>query len=708
MGRLYLATDPMLGRPLAIKLIRDELADQDVRARFMQEARAAGGLKHPNIVTVFDVGEHEGHPFIAMEFVAGETLGAVIERAEPIALGMKLYLTEQLCRGLAHAHRAGLVHRDIKPANLMVDEEGTLRILDFGIARVAGAGLTSTGVAIGTINYMSPEQVGGQGVDHRSDVFAVGAVFQELLSYEKAFPGTIQDGLMYRIVHGKPASLHDACPDLDPAITDMATRALQANADERYQDLDEMANQLVDIRQRLDPSGSVASMPQGSQETALIATAGSGRWTSPVVDSSSPSIAAGAQPTDAVSERSNDGPLDPTVTGRRRDAASTARGPRWWVWATGAVAATAIAAIVAAMSGPPTPGGQTDQTSSLAPRALDDAGAAPEPEVPPPGATGLPANNRPAATALSAPAADEGTNRVPEPAQAAQAPPSPVADPATGSEDSASLADRTVADESLERLRETATDRFFQGDREAALEAAATVVQLVPDDADSRRILERLHDDALGAAQDTRQAATGASESALYREAERASATARELLNGGQVAAATRELWAAERFYSQASAAFDATAASEPIGGLPPAAAPDATPRDVTAEAAPPARPDTSAADEGQDARAGIADALTRYQAALEALDAAALEAVYPAVPRGMLEALETYSTYVVELSNQPPVVTGNTATLDTRLSFSMRMKSGGTAEASGPAPFELRREGDGWLIANIDMSAMR
>lgn len=284
MGRLYLATDPMLGRPLAIKLIRNELEDRDVRARFMQEARAAGGLKHPNIVTVFDVGEHEGHPFIAMEFVAGETLGAVIERAEPMALGMKLYLTEQLCRGLAHAHRAGLVHRDIKPANLMVDDEGTLRILDFGIARVDGAGLTSTGVAIGTLNYMSPEQVGGHRVDHRSDVFAVGAVFQELLSYQKAFPGTIQDGLMYRIVHGEPASLRATCPELDPAIVEMAVRAMKTNADERYQDLEEMANELVDIRRRVDPSGSLASVPAEGLETSILPMSGASRWASRAAD----------------------------------------------------------------------------------------------------------------------------------------------------------------------------------------------------------------------------------------------------------------------------------------------------------------------------------------------------------------------------------------------------------------------------------------
>jgi hypothetical protein len=705
MGRLYLATDPMLGRPLAIKLIRDELEDHDARARFMQEARAAGGLKHPNIVTVFDVGEHEGHPFIAMEFVAGETLGALIERAEPIALGMKLHLTEQLCRGLAHAHRAGLVHRDIKPANLMVDDEGTLRILDFGIARVDGAGLTSTGVAIGTLNYMSPEQVGGQGVDHRSDVFAVGAVFQELLSYQKAFPGTIQDGLMYRIVHGEPASLRAACPDLDPAITNVATRALRAAVDERYQDLDEMANQLVDIRQRVDPSGALASVPAAGQETVQVATAGSKRWMSPTVDGSSPSVQAGAplMGDATIAARPGGVPIEPTVTGRHRDAARAGRRPRWWVWATGAVAAAAaISAIVAAIPESSAPADRADQASLLAPGGVNVADTTPAPEALPSGAVGLPATAAPPASP-SETAAGEDNERPPGSAQPAQASPFAAAGTPRSTGGSTPVADRTPADDRLESLRQSATDLFFQGDREAALDAAAAVVQLVPDDTGARRVLERLHEDALSAAQATRQTAAHASGSPRYQEAERASATSTELLSDGQSAAATRQLWAADRLYAQAAAAIDRTAAAEPIAEATAASTPDRNPRDVAA-------PDTAAAaeDEDENARAGIASALARYQAALEALDAAALEAIYPAVPQGMLEALETYSTYVVDLLDQPPVITGDTATLDTRLSFSMRMKSGGTAEASGPAPFELRRAGADWLIANIDMSAMR
>ena len=235
MGRLYLARDPVIGRRLAIKLIRDGIDDADLRARFMQEARAGGGLKHPNVVTVFDAGDHEGHPFIAMEYVSGETVADLIDRAEPISVARKLQLVEQLCRGLASAHREGLVHRDIKPSNLMVDDDGTLKILDFGIARVAESGLTSSGVAIGTVNYMSPEQAAGSTVDHRSDVFSVGSVFYELLAYQPAFPGSIQDGVLYRIVHGEPASLRDACPGLPTAVTDTVGRALRLNPAERYQ-----------------------------------------------------------------------------------------------------------------------------------------------------------------------------------------------------------------------------------------------------------------------------------------------------------------------------------------------------------------------------------------------------------------------------------------------------------------------------------------
>jgi serine/threonine-protein kinase len=176
MGSLYLARDPAIDRLVAIKLLRRGFDTDALRERFAREARAAGRLRHTHIVTIFDVGEHDGDPFIAMEFLAGETLAELIRQEARLSLSRRLELLEELCDGLAYAHRAGLVHRDIKPANLMVDADGVLKILDFGIVRVDESGITQSGVLVGTINYMAPEQVLGIAVDHRSDIFAVGLV----------------------------------------------------------------------------------------------------------------------------------------------------------------------------------------------------------------------------------------------------------------------------------------------------------------------------------------------------------------------------------------------------------------------------------------------------------------------------------------------------------------------------------------------------
>src|SRR5688572_9072648 len=146
MGSLYLAHDPDLDRPVAIKLLKDDYHDDlELRERFGREARSVARLRHPNIIIVFDVGEHEGRPFMAMEYVAGETLSAILQRRPPVPLVRRLSLIEELCAGLSHAHAAGVVHRDIKPANIMLDSDGVLKILDFGIARLANSGMTQDG-----------------------------------------------------------------------------------------------------------------------------------------------------------------------------------------------------------------------------------------------------------------------------------------------------------------------------------------------------------------------------------------------------------------------------------------------------------------------------------------------------------------------------------------------------------------------------------
>jgi serine/threonine protein kinase len=189
MGVVYRARDPQLQRTVAIKVLSAEGESemhQQLRERFAREASSVASLKHHHIVIIYDVGEDAGRPFIAMEFLDGESLADLIKREGSLTREDKIRLSLELCSGLGYAHRRGIVHRDIKPANLMVTGDGVLKILDFGLARVTAdvthAGLTQAGTLLGTPNYMSPEQVMGQSVDHRSDIFAVGAVLYELFA----------------------------------------------------------------------------------------------------------------------------------------------------------------------------------------------------------------------------------------------------------------------------------------------------------------------------------------------------------------------------------------------------------------------------------------------------------------------------------------------------------------------------------------------
>lgn len=259
MGTVFLARDPELDRELAIKLVKDDLTDDpELRERFSREARSAARLRHPNIVTVFDIGEQDGCPFIAMEYLSGESLSDKLKQRELIPLPQILAWMESLCLGLAHAHKAGIVHRDIKPANVMVDADGALKIVDFGIARLADSQMTREGVLVGTINYMSPEQILGRPPDHRADIFAVGAVFYELLAGRKAFPGTIADGLFTRLCQDEPEPLAQFRPGLDPEVVAIVSYALAKDPDARYQDLATMARDIAMVRARTGPAADAS------------------------------------------------------------------------------------------------------------------------------------------------------------------------------------------------------------------------------------------------------------------------------------------------------------------------------------------------------------------------------------------------------------------------------------------------------------------
>ena len=253
MGVVYRARDPRIGRLVAIKLLRVD--DADVRERFLQEARSAGSLTHRNIVTIYDYGEHEGQPYIVMEFISGVTLAEQIRRGLPRPLPATLDTIRGLSAGLAYAHARGIVHRDVKPANVMIDDEGVPKILDFGIARVGDSGLTQFGMLMGTPNYMSPEQVDGRTADRRSDIFAVGLVFYELLSGRKAFSSETASGVMKQIVWDAPSPLEEFCPGLDGGVVSIVARAIQKDPSRRYQTLEELIADLDKVASRIRDGG---------------------------------------------------------------------------------------------------------------------------------------------------------------------------------------------------------------------------------------------------------------------------------------------------------------------------------------------------------------------------------------------------------------------------------------------------------------------
>ena len=260
MGDVYLARDPVIERPVAIKLIGNGVENETARRRLVREARTAGRLRHPNIVTIFESGEHEQQPYIAMEYVPGETLRTLIGRRQPLSMRRRLEMIEGACAGLAHAHRAGVIHLDIKPDNLILDDTGVVKVLDFGISRNTQADTLTAHVA-GTLRYMSPEQIQGKAIDHRSDTFSLGCALFELMVYEPAFSGSTSE-IVTRIANGPVPSLAERMPDVSPDLERIVSRAMALDAEERYGDLDELREELASVRLGLDPAADLPEPPR--------------------------------------------------------------------------------------------------------------------------------------------------------------------------------------------------------------------------------------------------------------------------------------------------------------------------------------------------------------------------------------------------------------------------------------------------------------
>ena len=270
MGVVYKARDPMLDRVVAIKTVnltlpKDELAEYE--ARFYQEAKAAGGLSHRNIVTIYDIGRSERIAYMAMEFLEGDELRKLLQARTPIPLSRALDIGAQVAEGLQYAHERQIIHRDIKPANIMVLQDGLVKITDFGIARMRNNEVkTMTGMILGSPKYMSPEQVSGKRADTRSDIFSLGVVIYEMLTGTSPFVADNIHGVMYQTMNFNPPAPRTLNPDLPEVLNYIVAKALAKNLDDRYQKSTDLAHDLREAMSTLTGESATPEVVAGPVE----------------------------------------------------------------------------------------------------------------------------------------------------------------------------------------------------------------------------------------------------------------------------------------------------------------------------------------------------------------------------------------------------------------------------------------------------------
>jgi serine/threonine protein kinase len=266
MGVVYKARDPLIDRVVAIKTINLSMAmdeKEEYEGRFYQEAKAAGRLNHPNIVTIYDVGKSGNVAYIAMEFLEGRELRDIMNDGALLPVDQVLHTVAQVAQGLAYAHEHDIVHRDVKPSNIMVIRDGHVKITDFGIARMASSSVrTQTGMVLGSPKYMSPEQVMGKAIDQRSDIFSLGVMLYEMLTGQAPFNGENVNAIMYQTLNAIPPPPSMVNPAIPEMVNFIVAKALAKGMEDRYQNAKDFAVDLRTCRDTLPHSGQLGELSQ--------------------------------------------------------------------------------------------------------------------------------------------------------------------------------------------------------------------------------------------------------------------------------------------------------------------------------------------------------------------------------------------------------------------------------------------------------------
>ncbi len=283
-GSVYKGRDPFIKRAVAIKTCQSD--EEEIKKRFFREAEFAGNLQHRNIPTIYDFGvTEEGVPYIVQEFLTGEDLDKKIKRREPMPLARKVRILLDVCEGLGYAHTSGIIHRDIKPSNVRILENGTVKIMDFGIAKsmVSASTLTQTGITLGTASYLAPEQIRGEAVDPRTDLFSLGVLAYELLTGGKPFTGDHISTVLYKILNELPPNPHDLEPYIPAAIGNAVMHALEKDRTKRPESCAELRDELTAGLSEISEdaaaaptraSGLIATVPNELEETISTPTGG--------------------------------------------------------------------------------------------------------------------------------------------------------------------------------------------------------------------------------------------------------------------------------------------------------------------------------------------------------------------------------------------------------------------------------------------------